>query len=66
MGLPRKSLVLGVTLIELAASRVVPAPPTFGSTLGVVSPLDSRSVVLTPRGEYDIAIPINSPGRTTC
>lgn len=40
------------------------APLTFDSTLGVISPLGSRSVVLTsPRGKYDVAILVNSLGQ---
>ena len=42
----------------------LPAPLTFDSTLGVISPLGSRSVVLTsPRGKYDLAIQVNSIGQ---
>jgi len=42
----------------------LPAPLTFDSTLGVISPLGSRSVVLTsPKGTYDVAIQINSLGQ---
>lgn len=43
---------------------ILPAPLTFDSTLGVISPLGSRSVVLTsPRGKYDLAIQVNSIGQ---
>lgn len=42
----------------------LPAPLTFDSTLGVISPLGSRSVVLTsPKGKYDIVIQVNSLGQ---
>ncbi|MCI4567396.1 GspH/FimT family pseudopilin [Lysobacter sp. CFH 32150] len=42
----------------------LPAPLTFDSTLGAISPLGSRSVVLTsPRGKYDLSIQINSLGQ---
>jgi len=42
----------------------LPAPLTFDRTLGVISPLGSRSVVLTsPRGKYDLAIQVNSLGQ---
>ena len=40
------------------------APLTFNSTLGLISPLGSRSVVLTsPKGTYDVAVLVNSLGQ---
>jgi type IV fimbrial biogenesis protein FimT len=42
----------------------LPAPLTFDGTLGVVSPLGARSVVLTsPRGTYDVEIRVNPLGQ---
>jgi len=42
----------------------LPAPLTFDSTLGVISPLGSRSVILTsPSGKYDVAIQVNALGQ---
>lgn len=46
------------------AVGALPAALTFDSTLGVVSPMGSRSVVLTsPRGKYDVAIMVNALGQ---
>ena len=42
----------------------LPAALTFDHTLGVVSPMGSRTVVLTsPRGKYDIAVQDNALGQ---
>jgi len=42
----------------------LPAALAFDHTLGVVSPMGSRTVVLTsPRGKYDIAVQVNALGQ---
>lgn len=42
----------------------LPATLTFDRTLGAITPLGSRSVVLTsPRGKYDVAVEVNSLGQ---
>lgn len=42
----------------------LPAELTFDHTLGLVSPMGSRSVVLTsPSGKYDIAVQVNALGQ---
>ena len=46
------------------AVGALPAALTFDHTLGLVSPMDSRSVVLTsPRGKYDIEVQVNPLGQ---
>lgn len=49
----------GVTVDTWMASAL-----TFDHTLGLVSPMGSRTVVLTsPRGKYDVAVQVNSLGQ---
>jgi len=46
------------------AVGALPAALTFDHTLGVVSPMGSRTVVLTsPRGKYDVAVQVNALGQ---
>ena len=48
----------GVSVGEL------PDELTFDHTMGVVTPMGSRTVVLTsPRGKYDLAVQVNSLGQ---
>jgi len=57
-------LAVDVDAFPGVAVGALPAALTFDHTLGVVSPMGSRTVVLTsPRGKYDIAVQVNSLGQ---